>query len=114
PRRRSHPLTPALMAIDFMILPLSRYISGDFITPIMEHFWKQGVPYSIFGPDRQRQLPPGVPFGGADAPNRRTEILGMLAEDLSALPPPIPSQLWDERSNAPLAFHRVDPDSYAV
>jgi hypothetical protein len=100
------------MAIDFMILPLSRYISGDFITPVMELAWKQGLRYTIIGPDGPRDRPKGVPFGGPDAAARRELFLGMLDEDLAALP--ISSQLWDERSNTPLGFHRVDGGSYAA
>jgi hypothetical protein len=102
------------MAIDFMILPLSRYLSGDFVTPVMEMFWKQGVSYSILGLDGNREQPPGIPFGGPDAATRRFEILEMLTEDLAGLPAPIPEQLWDELWDGPMGFHRVDPDSYAA
>jgi hypothetical protein len=56
------------VAIDFMVMPLSRYLSGDFITPAMRVAWDQGVPYTIVSPDGTRELPPGLPFGGADAP----------------------------------------------
>jgi hypothetical protein len=29
------------MAIDFMVMPMSRYISGDFITPGMRQAWER-------------------------------------------------------------------------
>ncbi|MDI1451095.1 hypothetical protein [Polyangium sp. 6x1] len=100
------------MAIDFMIMPLSRYISGDFITPTMRLAWDQGVPYSIFGPDGRKDYPAGEPFGGASAPQRRAAIQTILQEDLRALPPNVACQLWDEQSNVEPRFHRVDPTSY--
>lgn len=100
------------MAIDFMILPLSRYISGDFVTPAMRLAWDQGVPYTILGPAGRRDLPPGEPFGGPDAAARRSAIQAMLREDLERLPPPVSSALWDENSEAAPRFHRVDPASY--
>jgi hypothetical protein len=34
------------MAIDFMVMPMSRYISGDFVTAAMRWAWEQGVPYA--------------------------------------------------------------------
>ncbi|MCP3063683.1 hypothetical protein LXT21_33405 [Myxococcus sp. K38C18041901] len=100
------------MAIDFMVLPLSRYIVGDFITPAMRSAWASGVPYSILGPEGARQLPEGLPFGGPEAPARRVSVMSMLVEDLRKLPGGVPSQLWDERSAAEPCFHRVDPASY--
>ncbi|MFY1825262.1 hypothetical protein ACN47A_05060 [Myxococcus fulvus] len=100
------------MAIDFMVLPISRYIVGDFITPAMRSAWESGVPYSIIGPEGSRQLPEGLPFGGPEAPVRRASVIGMLVEDLRQLPGAVPNSLWDERSDAEPRFHRVDPASY--
>jgi hypothetical protein len=65
------------MAIDFMVMPMSRYISGDYITPAMRWAWEQGIPYAVHGPQGKRELPPNIPFGGADAPERRAQIVGV-------------------------------------
>ncbi|HEY0466374.1 MAG TPA: hypothetical protein VGC79_19325 [Polyangiaceae bacterium] len=46
------------MAIDFMVMPMSRYITGDFMAPTMCFAWSQGVPYTIVNPDGKRELPP--------------------------------------------------------
>lgn len=100
------------MAIDFMVMPMSRYISGDFVTPAMQLAWDQGFSYSSFGPDGRRDLPPGLPFGGADAATERARIVAMVIEDLCALSPEITRDSWDERSLAQPRFHRVDPESY--
>lgn len=100
------------MAIDFMVMPMSRYISGDFVTLAMRLAWSNGVPYAVIGPNGRRELPPGLPFGGADAPARRNQIVDMVLDDLRALPAEIASQLWDERSDAEPCFHRVDASSY--
>lgn len=101
------------MAIDFMVMPLSRYIAGDFISPAMRVAWDAGLPYSLFGPHGTRQIPKDTPFGGPDAAARREAIMEMLLGDLRALPA-IENALWDERSAAEPAFHRVDPGSYAA
>ena len=100
------------MAIDFMVMPLSRYLSGDFITPGMRACWAEDVPYFIVGPEGKRDLPSGAPFGGADAGKNRERIIDMVLEDLRALPQEISGSLWDERSTQEPRFHRVDPTSY--
>jgi hypothetical protein len=100
------------MAIDFMIMPMGRYISGDFVTPNMKLCWEQGIPYAVFGPDGRRDCPPGEPFGGIDAPQRRASIKEMVHDDLRKLPSVIVGQLWDEHSQVEPRFHRVDPTSY--
>jgi hypothetical protein len=102
------------MAIDFMIMPMSRYISGDYITPMMRAAWQQGVAYAIIGPEGRRECPPGEPIGGPDAPARRAALQAMLHEDLAALPPAVAADLWDETSASEPRFHRVDPASYQV
>src|SRR4051794_11917337 len=100
------------MAIDFMVLPLSRYISGDFVTPAMQTAWSLGLPYSVISPEGRRDHPVGVAFGGPDASSRRSQILPMLMDDLRQLPSSIPTSSWDEESDANPVFHRVDPASY--
>ncbi len=100
------------MAIDFMVMPMSRYISGDFVTPVMRFAWAQDVPYAIVEPGGKRELPPGVPFGGPDSALRRAQFVEMVLEDLRTLPPEVSNNLWDERSDAEPCFHRVDPASY--
>jgi hypothetical protein len=100
------------MAIDFMIMPLSRYLSGDFVTPTMTFAWQQGVAYSLFGPGSRRDIPKDTPFGGVDAPTNRARFVPMLLDDLKKLPSALGANLWDEASNADPIFHRVEPKSY--
>jgi hypothetical protein len=99
------------MAIDFMVMPFSRYLAGDFITPAMRYAWSRRLPYTIIGPGGRRELPEGQPFGGPTAAARRSQFIPMLAEDLALLPAPL-SRSWDENSVAEPRFHRVDPQSY--
>jgi hypothetical protein len=101
------------MAVDFMVMPLSRYIAGDFVTPVMQYAWQQGVPYFIFGPDGKREFPPDTPFGGPGASEHRLKIQTLLDEDLRQLPTEITNALWNERSSAESCFHRVESASYA-
>jgi hypothetical protein len=98
------------MAIDFMVMPLSRYLAGDFVTPQMRAAWDSGVPYFILGPQGRRDFPRDVPFGGSDAATNRARFIPMVVEDLSLLP--IPNGAWDEASNVEPVFHRVDATSY--
>ncbi|HEY6724092.1 MAG TPA: hypothetical protein VI197_08665 [Polyangiaceae bacterium] len=100
------------MAIDFMVMPMSRYISGDFVSPTMRLAWEQGLPYKLIGPDGVRELPLGLPFGGEDAPVRRQRIIETVLDDLRAASHKIAAQLWDERSEVEPCFHRVDVASY--
>ena len=95
-----------------MVMPFSRYVSGDFITPAMRAAWEAGVPYAILSPEGRTEYPPNMPYGGPDAPARRQEYLPMVLEDLAALPDDIAAQAWDEASNAEPCFHRVDPAAY--
>ena len=100
------------MAIDFMVMPMSCYISGDFITPTMRWAWEQGIPYAVVEPDGKRELPKNSPFGGTEAAERRGQMVEMILEDLRGLPSEISQHLWDERSKTEHRFHRVDPGSY--
>jgi hypothetical protein len=100
------------MAIDFMIMPISRYISGDFVTPAMRFAWGQGLPYTVFGPQGRADFPKDTPFGGADAPAKRGHFVPMLLDDLQQLPSAFAGNLWDEDSAAEPTFHRVDPRSF--
>lgn len=57
------------MAIDFMVMPLSRYLTGDFITPSMRWSWDSGVPYFVMGPDGKGVVkPPTTPRAKAHRP----------------------------------------------
>lgn len=100
------------MAIDFITMPLSRYLSGDFVTPAMAFAWQQGVPYSVFGPGGRREIPKETPFGGADAAEKRGRFIPMILDDLKKLPGAVGASSWDEASVAAPTFHRVDPKSY--
>lgn len=101
------------MAVDLLVMPISRYIAGDYITPMMQGAWDEGIPYSILGPNGAVELLPGIPFGGNNASERRREIAGMVADDLQ----PYIEDLgfgWDEGSDAAPSFHRFSHDTYAA
>jgi len=100
------------VAVDLFVLPLSRYIAGDYITPMMRACWAQGLPYEIVGPQGTRALPPDVPVGGPGAGEHRARIQEMLHEDLLKLPAAISGQLWDERSELEPRFHRLSHTEY--
>jgi hypothetical protein len=98
------------MAIDLMVMPLSRYFTGDFVTPAMQDSWDKGIPYGIVIPGQPvKECPPGVPFGGPDAPQKRLAALPQLADNLRHLPQGIAEHLWDEASATAPRFHRFHP-----
>jgi hypothetical protein len=98
------------MAIDFMVMPVSRYLAGDFVTPAMAMSWKIGVPYRIVGPEGTREFPPEQPFGGPDAPARRRSLIQAVVD---AMAPAFGGTLpWNEASEAVPRFERVDAGSF--
>lgn len=102
------------MAIDLMIMPLSQYWSGDYITPAMAVCWERGIPYKIVTAEGVSEFPPGTPFGGADAAKQRKQFIPVAIEYIRRLPFGIGKSPWDEDSATPAAFVRVDPASYGV
>jgi hypothetical protein len=98
------------VAIDYMIMPLSRYIAGDFVTPQMERAWKIGISYKQVRAAGVRDFPPGVPVGGVDAAHRRADVAVAVRELFAPVFDPLP---WDEASDA-ARFHRVDRDARAA
>lgn len=98
------------MAVDFMVMPLSRYLSGDFVTPAMRTAWDSGSRYTIVTPSGARDLPPGEPFGGPDALARWARFVPVVRADVQdAAGGP-----WNEESQAEPCFHRPDARSYAA
>jgi hypothetical protein len=102
------------MAIDFMVMPFSRYLSGDFVTPNMQWAWDQQIPYAVFLPDGKKECPPGVPFGGPEAPEHRRHCQSLLPADFAAFPAGAATPPWDEASAEAPRFHRVDPASFGA
>jgi hypothetical protein len=93
-----------------MVMPVSRYLAGDFVTPMMAMSWKTGVAYRIAGPDDMREIPPNQPFGGPDAPAKRRQAIQTVIDALApAFRGTVP---WDEASEATPRFERVDPRSF--
>ncbi|QDU83090.1 hypothetical protein Pla163_01860 [Planctomycetes bacterium Pla163] len=99
------------MAIDLMIMPLSRYFSGDYITPAMRQAWSVGASYKILTSEGARECPPDVPLGGLDATSKRHAALPELIESLRLLPFGIPDSLWDEASDVEPCFYRLELSS---
>lgn len=102
------------MAIDFMVMPFTRYIAGDYVTPSMQIAWDAGVPYQLVTPEGPRVCPPDTPFGGHEAPAHRTRILAAVVDDVRALSPVIAANLWNEASIEAPVFHRPDTHSFGA
>ena len=99
------------MAVDLIVSPLSKYWSGDYITPVMKDAWEMGAAYNIVTPEGTKTIPEGTPYGGDDAKSEREELVGFVEQIMDALPFEGASGAWDEKSNH-FGFHRVDPDAF--
>ena len=103
------------MAIDLLVMPLSRYFSGDYMTPAMRVFWQAGKPYAVIGPKGRRELAPGQPFGGPDAPSQRAHLLQKLIPDVfQKLAAETTDSPWDDHSDAEPCFHRPSNEGFAA
>lgn len=98
------------MAIDLMVMPLTQYWAGDYVTPAMRSVWESGVPYAIVRPgEPMQQLPAGVPFGGRDAASRSRELVEVVRG--------LQAQLgcrWQEEPRTDHWFNRVDSTAFGV
>jgi hypothetical protein len=97
------------MAIDLMVMPLSRYWSGDFVSPAMETAWSLGVAYTVLGPSGARTIPEGEPFGGPGARAKRASLLAEMPERMREIG--VDSRGWNERNDDAPYFARIDPRS---
>lgn len=103
------------MAVDLIVISLSRYWSGDYITPAMRRSWEQGIPYSVVTPDGPRTLSPGQPYGGPDSATEREKLLETTIPGLfDKLAPVTADALWDERASVEPCFHRPSNSSIAA
>lgn len=99
------------MAVDLIVTPLSKYWSGDYITPVMRDAWEMGATYSIVTPGGTKTIPKGTPYGGEDAKSERAKLVAFVEQIMDALPFEGASGAWDEKSDH-FGFHRVDPDAF--
>ena len=103
------------MAIDLIITPLSKYWSGDYITPVMESTWEMGANYNIVTPQGTTTLPKGTPYGGEHAKAERKGLLDFVNSVLDALPiDGLSSSSWDDSSDSVFEFERIDHESLGV
>ncbi|MCW1926399.1 hypothetical protein OKA05_27860 [Luteolibacter arcticus] len=100
------------MAVDLIVSPLSKYWSGDYITPVMEYAWQMGVAYNVVTPQGMTSRTEGTPYGGEDAKAEREELVPFVEKLMTALlSRGAAGAAWDERSNH-FGFHRVDPEAF--
>lgn len=94
------------MAVDVLVMPLARYISGNYVTPFMEQAWADRGVYRIASPGGLDEIPPGVPLGGLEAEARCATIAAELVQHLQQRPEfaGIP---WDELAGEAVLFQRI-------
>jgi len=100
------------MAVDLMITPLSKYWSGDYVTPVMEDAWAIGASYKVMSPNGDiKTILEGQPYGGELAKSEREGLVEFVEEIMNAIPIDCSAESWNERSDY-FGFHRVDPTTF--
>lgn len=99
------------MAVDLIITPLSKYWSGEYITPVMKDAWEMGAEYKVMSPDGVKTIPEGNPYGGEKAKDERVELITFVEEIMEALPFEGASGAWNEKLEH-FGFYRIDPDTF--
>lgn len=101
------------MAIDLMVMPLCRYVSGDFVTPMMRLSWDQGASYAIFRPDGSMdEFPQNTPYGGSQAPDLCKQIKPLFVQVAADLASSFGQPPWDEEADTEPLFFRPEKISY--
>lgn len=109
------------MSIELLVLPLSRYLSGDYISPAMRAAWDLGSDYVRVSPNEPPlRIPAGQVLGGAAAAARRAEILPMVVDMQRNVTGRVDA--WDERVGGdtpgfildPVAFEALSRDALAT
>jgi len=102
------------MAIDLFVMPLSRYASGDYITPAMQIAWSIGAAYAIMTPEGRIDCPAGLPFGGAEAGDVRRKIVSQLPRLREALGQVTRDRMWDEEADGDIGNWRPSSSSFGA
>ncbi len=99
------------MAVDVLVMPLSRYFSGHYITPAMELAWREQGVYAYGRPGDIQEIPPGVPLGGLPAAAHANQLRAALASRFAELAQPL-GYPWGERESGPIYFQRLEHDAF--
>jgi hypothetical protein len=97
------------MAVDVLVMPLARYLSGNYVTPAMEQAWREHGSYAFGTPSAIEEIPPGVPLGGLHAAQRAEQFHHVLAEAFQQIPA-AKGYPWGERPSGATYFQRLDHD----
>jgi hypothetical protein len=95
------------VSVELFVMPLSRYRSGDFVSPAMRAAWSMGTLYRVPEAAGGGTRAADVPFGGPDAARRRQGLLAECQRFMLTLPEQIPDARWNESSDHRPAFHDV-------
>ena len=87
-------------------MPLSRYRSGDFVSPELQRTWQMARMYRLEPELRGRVVPEGDPLGGPDAALERERLLPECHRFMLTLPGE-GQQHWNESSSAEPRYHSI-------
>ncbi|MBK9376154.1 MAG: hypothetical protein IPN03_21125 [Holophagales bacterium] len=101
------------MAPELFIMPLSRYVTGDYVTPAMASAWGRDEVATVVQPGRDLiHRSRGVPLGGETAAIDRRLAREQIEIVLREFTPGLrPEDLWREDSAEPPRFHLVHRSS---
>ena len=85
------------MAVDLLVMPLSRYWSGSYITPEMRAAWAKNGTCQIARVDgADETLKENTPIGGEDAYERWARLRDAIPTYLASLPYDVANEDWPE------------------
>lgn len=104
-----------LVAVELLVMPLSRYWSGDFVSEAMRTAWSLGSPYIAVTPGGQILRREGETFGGAGADAVRRDLLkGMQAVFETVPGAEHGRRLWNEDSDASITGSSMTHEAYGA
>lgn len=103
----------ACVAVELLVMPLSRYWSGDFVSDAMRTAWSLGAPYAAITPEGQVVRHKGETFGGAGSDAVRRDLLKGMQAFFEAVPGADKGgRLWNESSDASIAAGGMTHELY--
>lgn len=84
------------VTVELYIMPLSRFLSGNFASDAMQQAWRMGADYRMPTAAGGGSRPRGVPYGGPDAPRLQDEWLEKTQRFMLDLPAELGGVHWNE------------------
>lgn len=103
------------MAVDLLVIPLSRYLAGDFVTPEMRAAWDRGEVARIETVAGETiECPKGTPLGGKEAKVQASKWREAMDRYRASLPHGIDAIEWNEDAAGAEVVETVDHNAWGA